>query len=96
MIRVIDKSTSYKSPTDASLLISSISQETLGPFDSDRIHNALLRETDISHKKALEVTNRASQIILASGLRSITPALIRSVVNTVLLEMGLNTELRQQ
>jgi len=96
MIRVIDKSTSYKSPTDASLLISSISQETLGPFDSNRIYNALLRETDISPKKALEVTNRASQIILASGLRSITPALIRSVVNTVLLEMGLDTELRQQ
>lgn len=58
-------------------------------FNGTLIYNSLLKETDISKKDAQQTTKHVFRILIGANLMIITAPLIREVVNTVLLQKGL-------
>jgi len=58
-------------------------------FDGTFIYNSLLKETDITKEDAQHTTKQVIRILIGANLKVITAPLIREVVNTVLLQKGL-------
>jgi len=58
-------------------------------FDHNLIYKSLLRETDISEVDAMDTTKQVVRILIGADLKIITSPMIREIVNTVLLQKGL-------
>jgi anaerobic ribonucleoside-triphosphate reductase len=83
-----DKDTSPLS--EAELLVRQ-SDEDIVRFDSQRITDALVRETRIAPEIAHQISLEVKEQIRRSGIRALTSALIRELVDAKLLEYGLVT-----
>ncbi len=83
-----------KDATDLSLFVK-VSSGNVGPWDRSRIVKALLRETSITPELAEKISLEAEEVIKNSKVKSITAPLIREVVDTKLIEHGLE-DIRKQ
>jgi len=83
-----------KDATDLSLFVKVSSDDVL-TWDRQRIVNALLRETSIDKQMAEKISLEAEETIKRSGIKHITSPLIREVVDTKLIEHGLE-DIRKQ
>ncbi len=61
-------------------------------FNPRFIYESLVKETNISKVNAQKVTENVTRFLIAAHLEFITAPLIREVVNTHLLKMGLEQE----
>jgi ribonucleoside-triphosphate reductase len=86
--------TRKKDATDLSLFVK-VSSGDVGPWDRSRIVNALLRETSITPELAEKISIEAEEVIKNSRVKSVTAPLIREVVDTKLIEHGLE-DIRKQ
>jgi ribonucleoside-triphosphate reductase len=80
--------------TESELLVRQ-SDESVALFDAHRITAALVRETGIGSELAEQISLEVQQQIERSGIRALTAALIRGLVDARLLEYGLVTEYRK-
>jgi ribonucleoside-triphosphate reductase len=80
--------------TESELLVRQ-SDESVALFDARRITAALVRETGIGPELAEQISLEVQQQIERSGIRALTAALIRGLVDARLLEYGLVTEYRK-
>jgi len=71
------------------------SDESVSPFDAQRITDALVRETGLQPEIAAQIGLEVKDQIERSGIRALTAALIRGLVDARLLEYGLIEEYRQ-
>jgi anaerobic ribonucleoside-triphosphate reductase len=71
------------------LLFVTVSEESVEKWNREKITNALLRETDIAQDAAEKISVEAEEIIKNSGVKYVTSALVREVVNGKLIEHGL-------
>ncbi len=65
---------------------------TILHFNSGLIYQSLLKETSISKLNAQKVTENVTRFLILANLEFITAPLIREVVNTHLLKVGLEQE----
>lgn len=65
------------------------SDEDITLFDSQRIVDALLRETSIDKEVAAQIGSEVRQFIQRFGFRTLSSSLIRGLVDAKLLELGL-------
>src|SRR5436190_3694415 len=79
--------------TEPELLVRQ-SDESLVLFDAQRITDALVRETGIGSELAEQISLEVQEQIKRSGIRALTAALIRGLVDARLLEYGLVAEYR--
>ncbi|MEP7336689.1 MAG: ATP cone domain-containing protein, partial [Acidobacteriota bacterium] len=79
----------------ASELLVRQSDESVAPFDAQRITDALVRETGIGSELAEQISLEVQEQIERSGIRALTAALIRGLVDARLLEYGLVAEYRK-
>jgi hypothetical protein len=70
-------------------------QDGAPEWSKGRIVAALMGEADLPRASAEEVASRVEARVFASGLRSITPALVRELVDNELLELGFEDALRR-
>lgn len=86
-----------KDSTHIALMVDSISQEEINPFDPEKIKKALL-DIDLTEEQAnditLEVQEKVMSIILIHGFKSVDTAFIRAFVNLVLLDKGYTKQLK--
>lgn len=80
--------THKKDATDL-LLFVKVSSGDVGPWDKSRIVNALLRETSITKEMAEKISLETEEVIKSSKVKCVTAPLIREVVDTKLIEHGL-------
>jgi ribonucleoside-triphosphate reductase len=71
------------------------SDESVALFDSQRITDALVRETGLSPELAAQISLEVKEQIERSGIRALTAPLIRGLVDARLLEYGLIAEYRK-
>lgn len=74
--------------TELSLFVRT-SDEDIKEWDKDKIHDALMRETNIGEDAAAIVAKEVEKLILSLDLDYITAPLIRELTNTKLVEYGL-------
>jgi len=74
--------------TDMALFVRT-SEESLHGWDRQRIVDALLRETYVDLDTAREIAKEVEELILTSKIKMITAPLIRELVDTKLIERGL-------
>jgi ribonucleoside-triphosphate reductase len=74
--------------TDMALFVRT-SEESLHGWDRQRIVDALLRETYVDLDTAREIAREVEELILTSKIKMITAPLIRELVDTKLIERGL-------
>jgi len=74
--------------TDMALFVRS-SEESMHDWDRQRIVDALLRETYVDMDTAREIAKEVEDLILTSKIKMITAPLIRELVDTKLVERGL-------
>lgn len=74
--------------TDITLFVRTSGEEMAG-WNRQRIVDALLRETDIDAETARTISREVEKQIMASGIATLTTALIRELVDAKLLERGL-------
>lgn len=74
--------------TDLTLFVRTSSEE-MSPWNRDRIVDALLRETSLDYESAVAISKEIEAFIFQSGLKCITTPLIRELVDTKLIEKGL-------
>ncbi len=77
--------------TDMALFVRTSSEEMAG-WDRERIEEALIRETRLDEGTAQEIASEIEQMITLSGIKMVTAPLIRELVNTKLIERGLEEE----
>lgn len=77
--------------TDIALSIRT-SGEEIDQWDRERIVASLLRETNVSEDDARKISLEVEDQIASSKIRTITSSLVREMVNSKLLEMGLEKE----
>jgi ribonucleoside-triphosphate reductase len=82
------------SQTEAELLVRQ-SDESVVRFDPQRITDALVLETGLSPELAAQISQEVQDQIERSGIRALTAALIRGLVDARLLEYGLVAEYRK-
>ncbi len=82
--------------TDASLLLveSSARQSIATPWDRTAITNQITSKTDLSVAVAASVSKAVENKIIASGIKTISTALIREFVNNELQDRGYGAQLR--
>lgn len=78
---------------DGSVLVRRSDESVVG-FDPQRIVDSLVREAGVSPDLARRIALEIQTIITQSGLRRLTSALVRSLVDAKLIEHGLETEYR--
>lgn len=88
MNRFSEKDGSELTLGDAELLVRQ-SHENVAVFDSQRISDALIRETGLSAEIAQQLALEVREQIERLGLRNLTSPLIRGLVNAKLIEYGL-------
>jgi ribonucleoside-triphosphate reductase len=74
--------------TDMSLFVRTSDEAMLG-WDRQRIVDALMRETYVDLDTAKEIAREVEELIATSGIKMITSPLIRELVDTKLVERGL-------
>lgn len=74
--------------TDMALFVRT-SEESMHGWDRQRIVDALLRETYVDIDTAREIAREVEELILSSKIKMITAPLIRELVDTKLIERGL-------
>lgn len=82
------KKDSSSETTDMALFVHR-SDEALDSWNRERIVEALIRETCIDHDTARAISKEVEEIIIASGISTITAPLIRELVDAKLIERGL-------
>ncbi|KUK14504.1 MAG: anaerobic ribonucleoside-triphosphate reductase [Synergistetes bacterium] len=75
--------------TDKALLVEAISREETSSWDPRRIYEALIREAKVEPLIAHQITKEVEETLLNSGIKRITTAFIRELVNVKLFEHGL-------
>lgn len=75
--------------TDKALLVEAISREETSSWDPRRIYEALIREAKVEPLIAHQITKEVEETLLNSGIKRITTAFIRELVNVKLFEYGL-------
>ena len=74
--------------TDMALFVRT-SAEDLSNWDRKKIVDALVRETDIDEDTAIRISKEVESQIISSNLKTITAPLIRELVDTKLIEHGM-------
>src|SRR5512139_529840 len=74
--------------TDMALFVRTSDEAMLG-WDRQRIVDALMRETYVDFDTAKEIAREVEDLIATSKIKSITAPLIRELVDTKLVEKGL-------
>lgn len=74
--------------TDLALFVRTSSEDFLG-WDRQRIIDALVREAELDAETAEEISREVQNIIASSKIKYITAPLIRELVDTKLIERGL-------
>lgn len=74
--------------TELTLFVRTSSEEVI-PWNRDRIVEALLRETSLDDTSAVEISREIEEFVLRSGMNHVTTPLIRELVDTKLIERGL-------
>ncbi|MCB2191904.1 MAG: anaerobic ribonucleoside-triphosphate reductase, partial [Deltaproteobacteria bacterium] len=77
--------------TDMALFVRT-SAEEMDSWDRLRIEEALIRETQLDDITAKEIAAEVEQQISSAGIKMVTAPLIRELVNTKLIERGLEEE----
>jgi ribonucleoside-triphosphate reductase (formate) len=75
--------------TDITLFVRTSGEELAG-WNRQRIVDALMRETDIDVETAQAISREVEKQIMASGIGTLTTALIRELVDARLIERGLD------
>jgi hypothetical protein len=70
--------------------------DSVAPWSKGRIVAALLNEADLPRATAEKVAARVEQRVFDSGLRRVSTALIRELVDNELVDLGLSLALRRQ
>ncbi len=74
--------------TDMALFVRTSDEAMLG-WDRQRIVDALMRETYVDSDTAKEIAREVEELITTSGIKVITSPLVRELVDTKLVERGL-------
>ena len=74
--------------TDLNLFVRT-SEETISDWDRSRIVDALMRETMIDQDTAVSISKGVEELIVKSGMKTVTSPLVRELVNAKLIEQGL-------
>ena len=90
-----NKSSSNDS-TDLSLLVSSASAGILSDWDKKKVIQSLEEEAGLDIKDARKIAAEAEERILATGIKNVSTGTIRSIIDDILFEKGLNSKLKQQ
>ncbi len=80
--------------TDKALLVEAISKEETSTWNPRRIYEALIREAKVEPLVAHQITKEVEEILLKSGIKRITTAFIRELVNVKLFEYGFPGRIR--
>ncbi len=80
--------------TDKALLVEAISKEETSTWNPRRIYEALIREAKVEPLVAHQITREVEEILLKSGIKRITTAFIRELVNVKLFEYGFPGRIR--
>lgn len=75
-------------PTDMALFVRTSGEDMRG-WDRRRIVEALLRETKVDLRTAEEISREVEELVVRSGISTVTAPLIRELVNSKLIERGL-------
>lgn len=96
-IKVRKRQQALSDATNMSLMVESISQQTLEEFNQSHIVDALISELNFTEARAeeiaIETVEKLKVICEHADLKTISTSLIRSIVNTVLYEKGTKKEL---
>jgi len=84
------------STTDMSLLVDAGRHDEIQTWDKAKIAAALVREADLEQPLADEIARAVEEKIFASGMRRISTALVRELVDNELFEQGLSKRLEMQ
>lgn len=88
------KKTKKTDSTDFALMVDSTTNLERMEFDKQRIAKALVKEAGCTESVANEVADEVEVKLMAAKLEVVTTSFIRSLVNMVLLEKGLDKELK--
>jgi len=75
-------------PTDMALFVRTSSEDMKG-WDRKRIVEALLRETKVDPLTAEQISKEVEELVIRSGISMVTAPLVRELVNSKLIERGL-------
>ena len=79
---------------DIALMVDSATKAESQEYDESAIVDALIREAGCDKPLAKEVAGIVTERLMSANLTQVSTSLIRSMVNNVLLEKGLNKELK--
>ena len=79
---------------DIALMVESMAKTERQEYDESAIVDALIREANCDKALAKEVAGIVTERLMNANLAVVSTSLIRSMVNNVLLEKGLNKELK--
>ena len=82
--------------TDISLLVDAGREDLVQTWNKARIAEALVTEADLDAELADEIARAVEERIFSSGIRRISTALIRELVDNELFERGLSSRLEMQ
>lgn len=88
------KKTKRTDTTDFALMVDSTTSLERMEFDKERIQSALIKEAGCEESVAAEVAEEVETKLKDTKLEVITTSFLRSLVNMVLLEKGLDKELK--
>ena len=95
-VKVRKKLREQNNATDISLLVDPSTRDEIMPWDKRLIALALEKEADVPAAVAAEIASAVERRILNSGLRRISTALVRELVDNELFERGLAATLARQ
>jgi ribonucleoside-triphosphate reductase len=87
--RVLEKTATVVPEATEYALFVRTSDERILQWDRTRIVSALIKEANLSPGLADKISNEVQDVILTSGVKSLTSSLVREVVNAKLIENGL-------
>lgn len=87
---------SYKNTTEMSLLVSTSTEETVTPWERNRIINALVKEAKLSTAVAEKIAKKVEEKILSLNFTNVSTALIRELVDNELFTRGYEKIWRKQ
>ena len=79
---------------DIALMVESATRTEKQEYDETAIVEALVREANCDRTLAKEVASTVTERLMKANVSEVSTSLIRSMVNNVLLEKGLNKELK--
>ena len=79
---------------DIALMVESATKTERQEYDESAIVDSLVKETGCDKALAKEIAGIVTERLMKAQLSEVSTSLIRSMVNNVLLEKGLNKELK--